>query len=188
MTASIVLNESFPCEVGNEEDLKFNCEKILSLTSLSLKMFAKSFYKTSTELEPTDIDQIKSSLNNYRNDSDKINDFKNELIKDLSNFQQKIKISHEEKIETLKKQKHYYERTLLVVDCKKHKLIMDRLAKIAWPYDDQTKEYDNQIAKLKIQIQQCAQKLEELRKAPPKANEKDILLYQMHLKEKYSRK
>ncbi|MDD3436966.1 MAG: hypothetical protein PHC64_07440 [Candidatus Gastranaerophilales bacterium] len=62
---------------------------------------------------------------------------------------------------------------------------MDKLTRILWPYDGKTKQYDSQITKCKLQIQQCEQKIATLQESRPTANEKDILIYQMHLKEKY---
>lgn len=177
------------CSKMNEEQENIaDYEKILNSTTLSLKMFASSYYKNSIYLEPTDIDQIKNSLNNYANNIEKINDFKKELIDDLTEFQKQIKAKHVKRIVDLTKEKQICEKQIQVLDEEKNKLIRERLSKIVWPYDSKTKEYDNKILQLELKIQQHASKIESLQKMRPVANEKDILLYNLHLKEKFIKK
>lgn len=175
-------------KTDEEQEIPADCQKILNMTALSIKMFANSYYKSSAYLEPTDIDQIKNSLNNYANNHEKINDFKQELIEDLTKFQKQIKENHIQRIADLIKDKQFCEKQIKIFDFEKNKLIMERLSKIVWPYDEKTKEYDNKIAQLQLKIQQYTQKIENLRQMRPAANEKDILLYRMHLKEKFADK
>lgn len=179
---------SYFAEVNKDADFTGDYNEIINLTSLSIKKFANAGYKTSPFLESRDIDQIKTSLDNYASRNETLYELKNELIEDLTNFQTQIKANHFQRIDELIKQKQHYEKQIKVTDFAKHKLVMDRLSKIVWPYDAQTKEYDIRIAKLEIQIKQCEQKIETLRKMRPVASEKDIILYQMHLKEKYANK
>lgn len=176
------------CAAVREENVALDYEKILNMTSLSIKMFANSFYKSSEFLEPSDIEQIKDSLNNYVNNNEKVVEFKNAILNDLTKFQKQIKVNHVQKLAELEKQKQFSEKQLRVLEFEKQKLVMDRLAKIAWPYDAKTKEYDNKIAALQIQVQKLAQKIEELQQMRPAANEKEILLYRMYLTEKYKQK
>lgn len=171
-----------------EEDITVDYNKILNSIVLSVKKFAYSAYKDETYLESKDIDQIKSSLNNYMNHNDKIKEFKKELTNDLNEFQNQIRFNYNKKLMELEKQRRFYEKQIRVFEFEKNKLIMDRLAKIVWPYDEKTKEYENKIAKLQAQLQQCIHKIGRLEQAQPSANEKDILIYQMHLREKYSKK
>lgn len=169
-----------------EEEYMAENKRVLSLTSMSIKMLSTSYYKSNTFLEASDIEQIKDSLRNYTRCSDKVNDFKNELIDDLTTFQQQIKTNHFKKLADMAKEKQFLEKQVNVLNFSKHKLIMDRLSKVEWPYDNKTKDYDNKIATLQIKIQKYGQKIEDLQKMRPMATEKDILIYQMHLKEKYS--
>lgn len=176
------------CAKVKEENVTLDYEKILSMTSLSIKMFANSFYKASEFLEPSDIEQIKESLNNYVNNSEKVTEFKNAILNDLTKFQKQIKVNHVQKIAELERQKQICEKNLRVIEYNKKKLVMDRLAKVIWPYDAKTKEFDVKIASLQLQLQKYAQKIEELVQKRPAANEKEILLYRMYLNEKYKQK
>lgn len=179
---------SFISKVSQENDeLKTEYEKLLKLTSMSVKMYSTSHYKSFTALEPFEIEQIKKALDNYKNDNARINEFKAELIEDLTNFQHQIKTSQVQKLNELRKQRQLMERQLRIFSVEKHKLIMDRLSKVAWPYDEKTKDYDKKIATLESQLEQNEQKIISLKQMRPMANEKEILLYQMHLKEKFSK-
>lgn len=173
---------------NSEPESEADYEKILNLTALSIKMFANSHYKPSAYLEPNEIEQIKISLNNYTNCHEKIDVFKKEIIDDLTEFQKQIKTNHIQKIVDLTKEKQLCEKQIRVLDCEKHKLIAERLSKIVWPYDEKTKEYDNKISKLQLQIQKYTNKIEDIQKMRPAANEKDILMYRIHFKEKFARK
>ena len=55
-------------------------------------------------MEPSDLDQIKSALSNYANKNESIKAFKKELIEDLTNFQNQIKVTQVQRLEELKKQ------------------------------------------------------------------------------------
>lgn len=166
---------------------KDDCAKILSQTTLSIKKFANSYYKSSAYLEPSEIDHIKDSLKNYASDDERVTAFKREIIDDLSNFQKQIKEKYVAQIADYRKKQQLCEKQIRVYEFEKNKLIMDRLSKIAWPYDAKTKEYDQKIAALESQAQHYAQRALSAQQMRPAANEKDILLYQMQLKEKYSK-
>lgn len=168
-----------------QDDLKVEYEKLLKLTAMSVKMHSTSYYKAFTSLEPAEIEKIKNALENYKNDNAKVNDFKAELINDLTNFQQEIKSNQIQKLNELRKQRQLMERQLRILSVEKHKLIMDRLSKIAWPYDEKTKDYDRKISQLEKQLEQNEQKIINLKAMRPMANEKEILMYQLHLKEKF---
>lgn len=169
-----------------EKDCSKDFEKLLNLTKMSMRMFANSYYKASTFIEVSDIEQIKASLKNYKNDYKKVNEFKKHLIEDLSAFQTQIKTNHLTKIATLTKEKELMEKQLKVLEYKKHKIIMERLSNILWPYCQETTDCTTKMAMLDAKIQQTAQRIEHLKSLRPMANEKEIMMYQMHLKEKYS--
>lgn len=173
------------CNNLQEEDSMKTYEQILKMIPLSMKMMSNAYYKNTKFLELSEVEQIKSSLNNYAKDNKDIDGFKRVIIDDLTEFQNQIKTQYSERLNELIKQKQLCEKQLRIADYDKNKLIMDRLAKIVWPYDQKTKEYDLQITKLQTQIQKYNQKIEELKQMKPIATEKDIILYQMAFKNKY---
>lgn len=160
--------------------------KIFRQTTLSIKKFANSCYKSTTSLEPSDIEQIKKSLNNYACGDAKVKEFKQELIDDLTEFQKQIRTSYTTKIAEYTKKKLECEKQIGILEFEKNKLIMERLSRIEWPYDAKTKEYENKIASLEIQAKQYGQKAEQIQTMRPAANEKEILLYELKLKEKFA--
>lgn len=207
MTASITLNDIMTLEsetkevvtktmqnvqnyvsTTREENVVLDYQKILNMTSLSIKMFANSYYKSSEFLEPSDIEQIKDSLNNYVNSNEKVIEFKTAILNDLTKFQKQIKTNHVQKLAELERQKQFCEKQLNVITFEKNKLVMERLSKVIWPYDSKTKAYDGKIAALQLQLQKYQQKIYDLQQMRPAANEKEILLYRMYLNEKYNKK
>lgn len=186
----LIKNEFISNYAQTEKQAEVDCtkdyEKLLNLTKMSMRMFANSYYKASTFIEVSDIEQIKSSLKNYKNDYKKVNEFKKQLIADLTNFQTQIKTNHLNKISTLSKEKDLMEKQVKVLEYKKHKIVMERLSNILWPYCKETTECTQKIAVLEAKIQQTTQRIEHLKTLRPMANEKEIMMYQMHLKEKYS--
>lgn len=171
-----------------DEDVTADYQKVLNMTALSMKMFANSYYKSAVFLDLSDIEHIKDSLSNYTNGNESVVEFKNVIICDLTNFQNQIKANYIEKLSELGTQKQFLEKQAKVLDFERTKLIKERLAKIAWPYDQKTKEYDSKIAKLQMQIQKFEQKIHELQQMRPMASEKDILVFQMSLKDKLAKK
>lgn len=177
---------NFFSEMNEERNYTKEYEKILNLTEESIKKYADSQYKFNTALEPNEIEQIKKALINFTTDQAKISEFKNEIIEDLTAFQKQILINHKQKISLIENEKESYEKQLRILEFEKHKLIMDRLAKISWPYDSKTKEYDQKIAQLQAKITQSTNKLENIKSTRPAANERDLLLYKMQLREKFT--
>jgi hypothetical protein len=178
----------YPKEVENVEEVEKNYKTVFKMTTMSIKMHSTSYYKDRACLDAKDIDQIKTALENFKNNNEKVINFKNELINDLSFFQEQIRNSHVQRLAALIKEKKLLAKELNVLNFQKHKLIMDRLSKILWPYDENTKEYDAKITATEMKIGQYTQKIERMQTSRPMANEKDILIYQMHLKEKYGNK
>ena len=177
----------YPSEVDNtSQEENQNIEKLFNMTNMSIKMYSKSYYKKSASLDTIELEQIKNALENYKNNNERVKNFKNEIIENLTSFQQQIRTNHVQKIVELRKEQKLMEKECAVLNVEKHKLIMDRLSKILWPYDEKTKQYDARIAATELKIKRLAQRAEELEAARPSAKEKDILLYQMQLKEKYA--
>lgn len=169
-----------------KDEFAIESKKIISLATMSMKSLANSYYKTATFLEASDIEQIKVSLSNYTYNNEKTTEFKNAIIADLTEFQNKIKANYIQKIVELTKEKDFAEKQVKVLEFSKNKLVRERLARVEWPYDSKTKEFDSKIAALQIRIQKNEQKIAEAQKMKPCATEKDILIYQMYLKDKYA--
>lgn len=167
------------------QDLMQDYAKILKMTNMSINMYSNIYYKSLTYLEPCDIEEIKKALNNFYNRKEKIEEFKQDVIMDLTEFQQQIKNNHTKKIIDWTKKKILYERQIAILVREKERLIRQRISNLVWPYDRKTKSYDTQIKLLKIKAQKCVQKAAEAQALRPAANEKEILLFQMHLKDKY---
>lgn len=161
-------------------------EKMLNFTENSIKKYAYHSLKTQVSLEPYEIDQVKKALIEYASTCEKTDEFKKQLLEDLTTFQHKILGNQKEKIMELIKEKDYCEKQIKVLEYEKHKLIMERLSKIVWPYDAKTKKYDQQIAKLQAKAESYANKTQNQKDMRPAANERDILLYKMHLREKFA--
>lgn len=174
-----------PATMEKTEDLTDDYAKILKMTSMSIKMYSNIYYKSLTYLEPCDIEAIKKALGDYHNQKDKIEEFKQDLIFDLTEFQQQIKNNHTKKFIDWTKKKILYERQIAILIREKERLIRERISNLIWPYDRKTKSYDTQIKLLKLKAQKCIQKAAEIQALRPAANEKEILLFQMHLKDKY---
>jgi len=189
--ASIVVSNGltkFFSAINEEPSHTADYEKMLVLTELSIKKYANSEYKFTTALEPSEIEQIKKSLAAYVNNSEKVDEIKKEMLEDLTAFQKQIMVNHKQKIADLAKEKQACEKQIIILECAKNKLIMDRLSKIVWPYDETTKEYDSKIAQLQAKVVQYTSKLENSHKMRPAANERDILLFKLQLKEKFTKK
>jgi len=167
------------------QEPKEDCNKVVNHTTLALKKFSNSQFKMTTSLDASDIEQIKNALKNFACECEHSKQIKNEIINDLTAFQKQINTTHFQNIAEYAKQKQAFEKEVKVLDYAKNKLISDRLSKILWPYDSKTKEYETKIAALQTKIQQCEQKIAYSKKMRPVANAKDILLYEMKLKEKY---
>jgi len=168
-----------------EENLSEDYNRLLSQAILTIKNFSNASWKSSKSLSAGDIDQIKVTLKNYKTNSTKATEFKKELISDLTEFQNQIKTNHAQRLDEYKRQHRLFRVQLFGLEAEKNSLIMERLSKIVWPYDAKTKEYDNKIAKLEALEKQYARKIEDMKKTQPMANERDLLIYQIHLKELY---
>jgi len=177
-------------ELINERDdynLTEDYNKILKLTAMSIRMHANSSFKGTETLELNEIEKIKASLANYTNHHKKVEEFKNEIIDDLTDFQKRIRSTHIQRIVDLTKQKQLCEMELNSLTNEMSKLSKGNLFQIIWPANSATKEYESKIAMMQAKIQQIKQKITSMEQTKPIATEKDILMYRMHIKEKYTR-
>lgn len=161
-------------------------KEILNFTINSIKKYAYYSLKTHTFLEPYEVEQVKKALVNYTTNCEQADEFKQELLEDLTRFQHQIMGSQREKFMELINEKDNFEKQIKVLEYEKNTLVRERLAQIAWPYDAKTKKYDQQIAQLQAKVAQYTKKLENSKNMRPAANQKDILLYTMHLREKFA--
>lgn len=161
-------------------------EKMLNFTENSIKKYAYYSLKMNISLEPHEIEQVKKALVNYTCNCEKINELKKELLEDLTTFQYQIIAEQREIFLELINEKDNYEKQIKVLEYEKNKLIMERLSQIVWPYDAKTKKYDQKIAQLQVKVEQYAKKIENSKSMRPVATEKDLLLYKMHLREKFA--
>lgn len=162
-------------------------EKLVRYTAMSIKMLTNSYYKTESFIEPTDIDYVKQSLRNYAKNDDKLKGFRDAIINDLTEFQNQIKAKHVQTQARLYKEQQLCERQIQVLATAKSKLVRERLAKVLWPYDAKTKAYDAKISALQITNQKYIEKIENMKKSKPLASEKDVIIYQMQFKEKFTK-
>lgn len=162
-------------------------DKLVKFTAMSVRMLTNSYYKATPFIETTDIEHIKQSLANYANKDDKLQEYKDAIINDLTDFQNQIKSNHVQKLTTLVKEQQQIERQINVLTTAKAQLVKERLSKVLWPYDAKTKAYDAKAAALQITNQKYLQKIEDMKRSKPLASEKDIIIYQMQFKEKFSK-
>lgn len=173
--------------VTQDDDLRKEYREILAHTTTSIKACANSNYKSHEFLEESDIEKIKSSLNKFVNNDEKVNQFKKALIDDLTNFQKQIKINHAQNIADLVEEKQFCEKQIKIFEFAKHKLVMNRLAKIEWPYDEKTKEYDKKIETLDAKLKKIEQDIELSKTMRPMVKEKEIMAYQAQLEKKFAK-
>ncbi len=177
---------NFLSAMNEERNYAKDYESMLNITEASIKKYANSTHKYSEYLEPNEIEQIKRALVEFSNNHENTSEFKKEMLEDLTSFQQQILTNHKERITELVKEKEICEKQLRIAECEKNQLIMERLSQIVWPYDAKTKEYDQKIAQLQVKVQQYTTKIKNQKDMRPAANERDILLYTMHLREKFA--
>jgi len=184
---SAVINNVTAAKGQSEQNFSEDYNKILNLTAISIRMHATSNFKDSEFLEINEIDKIKSSLANYTNQNKVVEDFKNEIIDDLTDFQKRIRTNHIQKIVDLTKEKQLYEMEINSIHNEAQKSAKGGLFQIKWPATAEKKETEGRIAAMQAKVQNLKQKISHLEQAKPFASEKDILLYRMHMKEKYAR-
>lgn len=168
-----------------EKAQEFVYKKILSYTSKSIKAHATANYKSHVFIEISDLEKIKDALNQFTSKSDKVEQFKKELINDLTNFEMQIKLNHTQNIVDLAEEKQFCQKQIQIFEFGKQKLIRERLAKLVWPYDAKTKEYDSKIEILTDKLNKIEKSIEEAKSMRPMAKEKEIVAYQQQLINKF---
>ena len=160
--------------------------KLVKMTSMSINTSANAQFKTRCYLTPHDVETIKDALNNFTSKDVTVNNFKAQLISDLTDFQDKIVTNHIATLRKLRSEKALLEKSARDLDAAKNKIVMDRLSKIQWPYNEVTKQIDSKIAVINVKTAKYAKRIQELEETKPVAEEKDLILYQMEMKQKYN--
>lgn len=156
-------------------------DEIINKVTSAIKTKASSQYKGTNFIEPIEIEEIKKMLIT----EDCANNQKSELEKELTRFQEEITNNYYHTLTELKETIIDSKTQIERLEEVKKQVVMKKLSKMSWPYDENTKKYDAKIANLKIQLARAEQKLEEIEAFTPAANEKDILLFQVQLKDKF---
>jgi len=156
-------------------------EVIDKIVSIMNEMASLSF-KGSKFLEPSEVKTIQESLENYDERSEKIAEIK----KELEQFEEQIQINYSRRIFEQKKEKEYCEEKIEMMENAKKQTMKSNLLKTLWPYDMRTKRFDCKIASLKTRMAKCIFSIEQLTGMRPAASEKDILLFQIQLKNKFT--
>lgn len=164
-----------------ENPAEISFKTTLDKITAEIKTTASSQFKGIAYIEPNEIENIKKMLVTEECDSRK----KQELEKELTNFQKNITANYFHNLNEYKENRIDCIAQIARLEDVKKQLVMNRLSQMVWPYDQKTKEYDAKIANLKIQLARTEQKLSEIEAMSPAAHEKDILLFQVQLKEKF---
>lgn len=190
-SASIVLRTGlakFYSTMQEERNYKQECERILDFTEAALNRYSNYGNKLNLSLEVSEIEQIKKALTGYAHNSKQAEAFKKDILSDLTKFQQQVLTVPRQKIMEFVKEKDIIEKQIRVLEYEKNKIITDRLSKILWPFDAKTKSYEQEIAKLQRKLEQYTNKIRNAQTMRAAANEKDIMIYKMQLKEKFATK
>lgn len=167
-----------PSKVYTDENLDLIVNKIAS----AMNAAANQKFKGSTFLEPCELEDVKKILDTEQCDTET----KNKFEKELTNFQEQIKTNYVQQINEYNEKKILCDMQIERLESLKKHLVMERLSQMSWPYDEKTREYDRKIASLKIQSERCYQRVQEIRTLRPAAKEKDILIFQVQLKDKFT--
>ena len=160
-----------------------NIDLLVGRIASAMNRVAKQEFKGSFFLEPDEVESLKKDVFiNETISSEK----RAELEHELTKFQQEITTNYKEAISDYKEKRMYCETQMYMFEQAKKESVMKRAAQMLWPFDEKTRSYDAQIASLKIQAARYSQKIEDIESMRPAAKEKDIMLFQVKLKEKFS--
>lgn len=164
-------------DIYSDVGIDFMVDKIAS----AINAKANQKYKGGKFLEPCELEEIKKGLAF----SDCNQGIKEVFEKELTGFQEKIQKEYVQQIREYQQKKIECENQIEDLVNAKKEIVMKRLSQMLWPYDEKTRVYDKKISALKIQTARYAQKIEQIESIRPAASEKDIIIFQMQLKEKF---
>ena len=169
-------------QISQEITLETNFSEIIGKVVSIMHGLASLSYKGSKFLEPSEVKTINDALENRDGKIEKIT----ELKKELEQFEEQIQINYSLRICEQKKERLYFEYQIDMLENEKKQIVKENLSKTLWPYDSRTKRYDCRISLLKIKMAKCTLSLAQLTGMRPAASEKDILLFQIQLKNKFT--
>lgn len=161
--------------VNQEEVFELDFNVVINSVVRSMNKTASVPYKQTKFLEPCEIEEIRQSLSG--------NDI---IAKELESFQEQINLNYTQRVKTLNEEKMQCIQQMEMFEDAKQKIVMKRASQMLWPLNEETKEYDRKINAMKFQIERYSQKIELVTSMRPAATEKDILIFQTQLKQKFN--
>jgi len=156
---------------------------IIDKISNEMNKIANLRWKGHTFIEPSEIENIKKNILTV---DKRITKKGAELQKELTGFQERIFSDYRNMVSEYHSKKMDCLAQIDILESEKRQLVMKKLSQGLWPFDKKIKAYDTQIANLKLKFKRYTQKLETVEAMRPAANEKEILMFQMELKEKFA--
>lgn len=163
----------------SEPQLDLVVDKILS----AITDMANIQYKGASYVEPREIEQVKMMLETEQCDVVA----KKEIEHELTKFQETIQTNYKKTISEYRNMKIELEEQVEALETQKNKIVSKRISQFLWPFNDTTRSCDNKIYNLKCKIRSCELKMEEVSSMRPMAREKDIIRFNMELKEKFTK-
>lgn len=163
----------------SEPQLDMVVDKILS----AITDMANIQYKGASYVEPREIEQVKQMLETEQCDVVA----KKEITEELTKFQESIQANYKHTIAELRARKLELEEQMEAIEKEKSKIVSKRISQFLWPFDDSTRAYDGKIYNLKCKIRSCEQKIEEYAAMRPMAREKELIRFNMQMKEKFTK-
>lgn len=163
----------------SEPQLDMVVGKILS----AITDMANVQYKGASYVEPREIEQVKMMLESEQCDIVA----KKEITAELTKFQESIQKNYKLTIAEFRNRKFELEQQVEIIENEKSKIVSKRISQFLWPFDDSTRAHDAKIYNLKCKIRSCEQKIEEYSSMRPMAREKEIIRFNMQMKEKFTK-
>lgn len=180
------VNISYVSTTTKPKDLNREYKKVLMNMTMSLKKCATAGFKTKASVDVAEIEQIKNSLMNFKGEEAEVTEFARKMVSELTNFQKVLRNNYVTRIADIKRKEMLVADKIKALETERTETVFNRLKNIVWPYDSKTKDYENQIAQYKNQLRAYQNRLSEAKQTRPSANEKDLLIYELKMKEKYS--
>lgn len=179
------LQDLVALNVRNSFDLKKeppkpNLSKVMDTVVDSLNKSVQ--HKSSAFLELDEIEGLKNSLSDNLFSVQMVSIVKDELTK----FENQIKENHSKKIQEINEERASIDSQIDELNSLKQEIMTKRLSQMLWPFDERTKMIDKKIGALKLKDQRCSEKISETLIMAPVASEKDILIFQTQMEQKFA--
>lgn len=182
----IALNISKSLEIETQEpeieevsdsDINLVVNQVLSAVS----SMSQAQYKGSPFIEGVGIDQVQNILAKSSCSSE----IKSEIENELQMFEENIKVNYKKMVNEYNYKIMDLEKQIKTFEMEKQKIVDSRTARLLWPFNAETRYYDNNIFNLKCKIKNIGTKLEELLSMKPMAREQDLIDLDLKLKQKF---